>query len=154
MDPLGTVSRLEYSHAMDAQTLKEFFTKEYGQPFPSQESWRGFYDENVHFQDPTQERQGFQAFIESQEALVKRCDDVFLKPSSVAIDGDSAFVEWQMGLKIKGIEFLYPGVSRLTLGKDGKIIDHRDYFDFIAPTLGPVPVVGGFVRWLYNLFSI
>ena len=70
------------------------------------------------------------------------------------MDGKDIFVEWQMGLKIKGMEFLYPGVSRLTLSEQGKISDHRDYFDFIAPTFGPVPVLGGFVRWLYKLFSI
>ena len=69
-----------------------------------------------------------------------------------AIDGDTAFVEWRMGLKIKGIEFLYPGTSRLRFGADGRIVDHRDYFDFVGPTFGPVPLVGGFVRWLYKRF--
>ena len=47
-----------------------------------------------------------------------------------------------MGLKIKGIEFIYPGVSRLEIDVDGKVINHRDYFDFIGPTFGPVPVLG------------
>jgi hypothetical protein len=57
-----------------------------------------------------------------------------------------------MGLKIKGIEFLYPGATRLRLNGEGKIVDHRDYFDFVGPTFGPVPLVGGFVRWLYGRF--
>jgi hypothetical protein len=35
---------------------------------------------------------------------------------------------------------------------EGKISDHRDYFDFVGPTFEPVPVVGGFVRWLYGRF--
>ncbi|NDG73742.1 MAG: transcriptional regulator, partial [Synechococcaceae bacterium WB8_1B_136] len=73
-------------------------------------------------------------------------------PGAVAIDGDTAFVEWEMGLKIKGIEFIYPGASRLRFNSEGRIADHRDYFDFVGPTFGPVPLVGGFVRWLYGRF--
>ena len=57
-----------------------------------------------------------------------------------------------MGLKIKGIEFIYPGTTRLQFDHSGKIIDHRDYFDFILPTFGPVPILGGFTRWLYGRF--
>ena len=55
-------------------------------------------------------------------------------------------------LKIKGIEFVYPGTTRLRIGADGTIVEHRDYFDFVGPTFAPVPVVGGFVRWLYRRF--
>ena len=101
-------------------------------------------------QDPL--RAGIKAYIEAQEGLIKRCDDVYLVPSSIAVEGDTAFIEWEMGLKIKGIEFIYPGASRLRINDQGKVCDHRDYFDFVGPTFEPVPVVGGFVRWLYKRF--
>ena len=104
------------------------------------------------FQDPTQERHGIAAYIAAQEGLIQRCDDVYLTPSAVLVDGDTAFVEWEMGLKIKGIEFIYPGSSRLRFDQQGLVCDHRDYFDFVGPTFAPVPVVGGFVRWLYRRF--
>lgn len=132
--------------------LRVLFTKPYGAPGPTPEQWRALYAEDVHFTDPTQERQGLAAYIAAQEGLLQRCDDVFLEPGAVALSGDVAFVEWTMGLKIKGIEFLYPGTSRLRLGADGRIVDHRDYFDFVGPTFTPVPLVGGFVRWLYGRF--
>jgi hypothetical protein len=132
--------------------LRALFTKPYGAPGPTAEQWRTLYDAAVRFSDPTQERQGLEAYIEAQEGLLKRCDDVFLEPGAVALSGDTAFVEWTMGLKIKGIEFIYPGTSRLRLGADGRIIDHRDYFDFVGPTFAPVPLLGGFVRWLYGRF--
>ena len=133
-------------------TLKALFTKPYGAPGPRAEQWRAIYDEAVHFQDPTQEKQGIEAYIDAQEGLMRRCDDVFLAPGAVALSGETAFVEWTMGLKIKGIEFVYPGTTRLRIGPDGKIVEHRDYFDFVGPTFAPVPVVGGFVRWLYRRF--
>ena len=137
---------------MDADTLRSLFSKPYGSPSPSGEQWRALYAENVHFQDPTQEKDGLTAFLEAQEGLIRRCDDVYVVPGAMAMQGDSAFIEWEMGLKIKGIEFVYPGVTRLKLNQEGKIIDHRDYFDFVGPTFQPVPVVGGFVRWLYGRF--
>ncbi len=57
-----------------------------------------------------------------------------------------------MGLKLKGIDFIYPGVSRLKLNSEGNVINHRDYFDFVGPTFAPLLVLGGFVRWLYKKF--
>ncbi|MFM9102778.1 MAG: transcriptional regulator, partial [Cyanobium sp.] len=30
--------------------------------------------------------------------------------------------------------------------------DHRDYFEFVGPTIAPVPRVGACVRWLYKRF--
>lgn len=135
-----------------ADQLRSLFTKPYGQPAPSEQQWRELYAEDVHFQDPTQERHGIAAYIAAQEGLIQRCDDVYLTPSAVLVDGDTAFVEWEMGLKIKGIEFIYPGSSRLRFDQQGLVCDHRDYFDFVGPTFAPVPVVGGFVRWLYRRF--
>ncbi|MEX0588631.1 MAG: nuclear transport factor 2 family protein [Cyanobium sp.] len=133
-------------------TLRSLFTKPYGSPFPTGEQWRAVYDESVHFKDPTQEKTGIEAYIIAQEGLMNRCDDIFLEPAAVALSGETAFVEWTMGLKIKGIEFIYPGTTCLRLGTDGKIVEHRDYFDFVGPTFEPVPVLGGFVRWLYKRF--
>ena len=137
---------------MDSIRLKALFTKPYGQSGPTESQWRELYDEQVCFKDPTQERQGIKAYIEAQDGLMKRCDDIYLIPGEILINETTAFIEWEMGLKIKGIEFIYPGVSRLKMNSLGKVISHRDYFDFIGPTFGPVPVLGGFVRWLYRKF--
>ena len=98
---------------MDSVRLKALFTKPYGQAAPTESQWRELYDEQVCFQDPTQERQGIEAYIAAQDGLVKRCDDIYLVPGAIAINDKIAFIEWEMGLKIKGIEFIYPGVSRL-----------------------------------------
>lgn len=137
---------------MDADRLRALFTMSYGSPAPSDQLWHELYAPNVHFQDPTQEHHGLVAYIRAQEGLLKRCDDVFLTPGAIAIDGQTAFVEWEMGLMIKGLEFIYPGTTRLRFNDAGLIVDHRDYFDFVGPTFGPVPLLGGFVRWLYGRF--
>ena len=137
---------------LDDEALRKLFTKPYGEPGPTPDQWRAVYAEDVHFTDPTQERQGVEAYIKAQDGLMQRCDDVFLETSNVSVTGELAFVEWRMGLKIKGVEFIYPGTTRLVFGRDGRIVKHRDYFDFVGPTFGPVPILGSLTRWIYNRF--
>ena len=98
---------------LDSESLRILFTKPYGQPGPTAEQWKAVYAEGVVFIDPTQEKRGVESYIRAQDGLMRRCDDVFLETESVAINNDVAFVEWRMGLKIKGLEFIYPGATRL-----------------------------------------
>ena len=137
---------------LDAQKLRELFTKPYGEDAPTAEQWKAVYGENVEFIDPTQQTSGVESYIKAQQGLMQRCDDVFLETEHVALENDVAFIEWRMGLKIKGIEFIYPGTTRLLLNEEGRIVKHRDYFDFVGPTFGPVPIIGNFVRWIYKRF--
>ena len=152
MSPTGAPQCTSSSSIVNTSELRALFSKPYGAPAPSEQQWREAYSEDVVFEDPTQKQKGLKAYLAAQEGLLRRCDDVLLKPLAIACDGPTAFVEWEMGLKIKGIEFVYPGTTRLLLNDAGKIVDHRDYFDFVGPTFEPVPVIGGFVRWLYKRF--
>ena len=113
---------------VDTSSLRALFTKPYGAPAPSEAQWRAAYSDTVVFEDPTQKKQGLDAYLAAQEGLLRRCDDVLLKPLAIAVDGNTAFVEWEMGLKIKGIEFIYPGSSRLLFNDEGKIVEFRVMF--------------------------
>ena len=118
------------------EALQKLFTKPYGVQAPSKDTWASYYENDVLFIDPTQEKYGLDAYIEAQENLIKRCKDVYLETHAVAINQNIGFVEWTMGLKILNKEFIYPGTTRLTFGESGKIKEHRDYFDFCGPTFG------------------
>ena len=134
------------------EELRDLFTKDYGDQPPTKEKWHKYYQDDVLFIDPTQERTGLIAYIEAQENLIKRCRDVYLETQAVAINRNIGFVEWTLKLKILNKEFIYPGTTRLTFGGSGKIKEHRDYFDFCGPTFSPVPVLGNFIKWLYSRF--
>ena len=134
------------------EELKNIFNLSYGEKAPSREEWESLYNQQVKFIDPTQEKNGIDAYIKAQDGLIKRCDDIYLKSHSIAINKNIAFVEWTMGLKIKGIEFVYDGTSRLIFDELGKVKEHRDYFDFCSGTFGNVPFIGAFFRWLYARF--
>jgi hypothetical protein len=70
------------------------------------------------------------------------------------VDSEVAFVESTMGLRICGMKLTYHGTSRLRFRADGKILDHRDYFDVVGPTFAPLPMLGRFTRWIYRLFAV
>ena len=132
--------------------LINLFSKKYGEEPPSREKWFEFYNEDVVFKDPTQEKYGLEAYINAQEKLINRCDDFFLETHSFAINQKVGFLEWTLGLRILNKEFIYPGPTRLIFDEYGKIKEHRDYFDFCGPTFKPIPILGGFIKWLYNRF--
>ena len=134
------------------EKLKKLFNLSYGEKAPSRKDWESLYNKDVKFIDPTQERNGIDAYIKAQDGLIKRCDDIYLKSHSIAINKNVAFIEWTMGLKIKKLVFLYDGTTRLIFDQEGKVKEHRDYFDFCTGTFGKVPVIGSFVRWLYSRF--
>ena len=139
-------------HYINEEELVKLFTKPYGAKAPSKEVWTSYYEEDVLFIDPTQEKSGLDAYIDAQENLIRRCSDVYLETHAVAINKNIGFVEWTLGLKILNKEFIYPGTTRLIFGESGKIKEHRDYFDFCGPTFSPIPVLGSFIRWLYGKF--
>ena len=140
------------SKVISVEDLRELFTKPYGNAAPTKQKWENFYDNDVIFTDPTQNTKGLNAYVAAQEKLIKRCDDVYLETHAISINKTCGFVEWTMGLKIMGKEFIYPGTTRLIFSEDGLIQEHRDYFDFCGPTFGPVPILGHFIRWLYARF--
>ena len=73
--------------------LKKFFNLSYGEKTPSREEWESLYSQQVKFIDPTQEKSGIDAYIKAQDGLIKRCDDIYLKSHSIAIDKNIAFIE-------------------------------------------------------------
>jgi len=119
--------------------LQKFFNLSYGDNAPSRKEWETLYNKQVKFIDPTQEKNGIDEYLQSQDGLIKRCDDIYLKSHSIAINNNITFVEWTMGLKIKGLEFIYEGTTRLIFDEEGKVKEHRDYFDFCSGTFGNVP---------------
>ena len=139
-------------HMISIEDLRGLFTKSYGEDPPTKAKWAEFYNENVTFIDPTQETKGLDSYVKAQEKLIKRCDDVYLETHAISITDNFGFIEWTMGLKIMGKEFIYPGTTRLIFSENGLIQEHRDYFDFCGPTFGPVPILGAFIRWLYSRF--
>ena len=108
------------------EKLRKLFNKSYGQKAPTKAEWAAFYEKDVIFIDPTQEKKGLDLYIQAQDKLIKRTDDVFLTTHKIASSGDVCFIEWTMGLKILNKEFIYPGTTRLIFSDNGLIKTIQD----------------------------
>ena len=96
-----TASASGFQLPLTEQSLRDLFTKPYGAPAPSHAQWKAVYAADVHFEDPTQSRDGLQAYLEAQDGLVKRCDDVYLAPHAVVINGQTASWNGRWGSRSK-----------------------------------------------------
>ena len=113
-----------------------------------------YYHPDVRFQDPIQQLQGRDAFIEMTETLVRRCKELRARVNDAAQTGDLIFLQWTMEMKIGPSPLsTIEGVTKLRLGPDGRVIEHRDYFDLWGDSLGSMPGLGGLYRRFVRLMG-
>ncbi|AVI61760.1 nuclear transport factor 2 family protein [Halomonas sp. GFAJ-1] len=110
------------------------------------------YTEEVVFNDPLHHIQGREAlsrYFATMYENVERCQFTYHTQQQ---QGKQAFVTWTM-------EFVHPrlargkpvrvaGCSALTFADDGRVTQHRDYFDAGAMLYEHLPLMGQVIRWL------
>lgn len=106
-----------------------------------------YYDKNIYFRDSIQEVNGIKEFTEMTERLVKRSKELEMKITHLLMKQESLFFEWEMKLSFGN----YPkstlfGSSRITLNKDGLIIEQRDYYDLWGDIFDNIPQFGKIYR--------
>ncbi|MDX1553884.1 MAG: nuclear transport factor 2 family protein [Marinobacter sp.] len=111
------------------------------------------YGNNVRFTDPFTTVQGIDELTEyfsGAYANVISCDFEFAAP---VINGEDVCIPWVMHLQHKRIRkgkvVKVDGISQLVI-REGRVINHRDYFDIGQLLYENLPVMGGVIRWLRN----
>ena len=102
-----------------------------------------YYDNNIYFRDSIQEIRGKDEFTAMTERLTQRSKDLKMNIINASMEGNIVFLEWEMTLSFKK----YPssilfGASRLTINKEGKIIEQRDYYDLWGDIFDNIPRFG------------
>ncbi len=93
------------------------------------DAMRPLYDPALVFQDPIQKIDGLERFLEMNRKLLKRMRRLEWQVVTTIADDDRILLEWVMrGAPKMGPKIEVAGVSR-ALVKDGRIFDHRDYWD-------------------------
>ncbi|MBU4507316.1 MAG: nuclear transport factor 2 family protein, partial [Gammaproteobacteria bacterium] len=68
------------------------------------------------------------------------------------VDGAQAFLVWEFRFRFKRFdtvtEQVIHGGSHLTLTEDGRISEHRDYWDAAEELYEKLPGLGALMRWL------
>lgn len=102
-----------------------------------------YYDNNIYFRDSIQEIRGIKEFTAMTERLAKRSKDLKMKIVNAVMHENIFFIEWEMTIKFKKNpgSVLY-GSSRLTLNKEGNIMEQRDYYDLWGDIFDNIPRFG------------
>jgi hypothetical protein len=102
-----------------------------------------YYDDNIYFRDSIQEIRGIEKFTEMTERLTRRSKDLKMNVVKAVMEENIIFIEWEMTLSFKRYpsSILY-GSSRLTLNKEGIIIEQRDYYDLWGDIFDNIPRFG------------
>ena len=107
------------------------------------------YGDDAHFKDPFNDARGLPAVQRVFTHMFATLDDPRFVVQDVLVDGARAFVTWDFAFRIRGTRALRSihGGSLLTLGVDGRLSEHLDYWDS-ADLFGQLPLLRSAVRWL------
>ena len=110
------------------------------------------YTEGARFKDPFNEVFGTAAITHIFEHMFESLHPPRFVVTQRIVDGAQVFLVWEMRFRFKRFDTVSPqvirGGSHLTLANDGRISDHRDYWDAAEELYEKLPVVGGLMRWL------
>ena len=109
------------------------------------------YTPGARFKDPFNEVQGVAAITRIFEHMFVSLEDPRFVIRDRVVQGDQCFLSWDFMFRMKRFsrdEQVIRGGSHLRLAADGRIAEHRDYWDAAEELYEKLPVVGALMRWL------
>ena len=109
------------------------------------------YTPDARFKDPFNEVQGVAAITGIFEHMFVSLDEPRFIVRDRIVQGDQCFLTWDFVFRMKRFsreQQVIRGGSHLKLAADGRIAEHRDYWDAAEELYEKLPVVGGLMRWL------
>ncbi len=111
-----------------------------------------FYTPQARFKDPFNEVQGIPAITRLFEHMFTALHEPRFTVTQQIVDGPQAFLVWEFRFRFQRFDTttvqLIRGGSHLTLDSDGRISEHRDYWDAAEELYEKLPGLGTLMRWL------
>jgi steroid Delta-isomerase len=111
-----------------------------------------FYAADARFKDPFNEVRGLPAITHIFEHMFVSLHGPRFVVTQQLVDGAQAFLVWEFRFRFKRgdttTEQVIRGGSHLTLDDDGRVIDHRDYWDAAEELYEKLPLLGTLMRFL------
>lgn len=109
------------------------------------------YTEQARFKDPFNEVHGPAAITAIFEHMFDSLDAPRFVIRDRIVQGPKVFLSWDFHFHMRrfdrGAQCIRGG-SQLLLAADGRIADHRDYWDAAEELYEKLPLVGALMRWL------
>ena len=110
------------------------------------------YSEDARFKDPFNEVRGVAAIRGVFEHMYTSLHDPRFVVTQRVVDGLQCFLAWEFRFRFRRFdtqtEQVVRGGSHLLFAPDGRIAEHRDYWDVAEELYEKLPLVGGLMRWL------
>lgn len=109
------------------------------------------YTADARFKDPFNEVQGVAAIQQIFRHMFAALDEPRFVIRDVLVDGDQCFLSWDFLFRMRRFRRdaqCIRGGSHLRLAADGRIAEHRDYWDAAEELYEKLPGVGALMRWL------
>jgi len=138
----------ETRQSLDIDTVKELWSKTYNRE--GKPDWSHifeYYHKDIVFQDTIQRIDGIEDFIEMCNRLTKRTKQLRMEILHIAQNDNVIMFDWIMTMMFKK----YPstslyGSTKLVLGENGQIKEHRDYYDLWGDIFNNIPHFGRMYR--------
>lgn len=111
-----------------------------------------FYHPQAHFQDPFNDVRGHDAIAAIFHHMFDHTEHPQFVIKNVDTYGERAWVGWSFNFYLRGKALSIDGVTRMDFGDDGRVIDHRDFWDS-AEIFVELPLLGRVVQYLKNRMS-
>ena len=110
------------------------------------------YTDNARFKDPFNEVFGTAAIKQIFAHMFENLAEPRFVVKQRLVDGAQVFLVWEMHFRFKRFDTtsaqVIRGGSHLLLAADGRIQDHRDYWDAAEELYEKLPLVGSLMRYL------
>ena len=111
-----------------------------------------FYCADARFKDPFNDVRGVPAITQIFKHMFVALHEPRFVVTQQIVDGAQAFLVWEFRFRFKRFdtvtEQVIHGGSHLTLAEDGRISEHRDYWDAAEELYEKLPGLGALMRWL------
>lgn len=110
------------------------------------------YSSHAHFKDPFNDVRGLAEVQRIFAHMFVALDAPRFVVTRRIVDGAHCFLAWEFRFKFRRFDTVTEqcvyGGSHLQLAPDGRILDHRDYWDAAEELYEKLPLVGTLMRWL------
>ena len=110
------------------------------------------YAPDVHFRDPFNDVRGIGELRRIFGHMYETLEEPRFAITETILEGDRAVLVWDFDFRIRAwkprVTQRIHGLSVVRFGADGRVTDHRDYWDAAGELYAKLPLVGPLVRYL------
>jgi ketosteroid isomerase-like protein len=111
------------------------------------------YHEGALFRDPFNDVQGQPAIKAIFRHMFNTTENPRFEVTDRQTDGNIAWLRWIFECRMRGRQISIEGASRVVFGEDGRVVEHRDYWDSTDLFL-QLPLLGTMVNVLKQRMSV